>query len=62
MAAPLTEEHKRQIDAALAQLKEAREMIARAKLAGIDVAEQEAEAAKLDDQLRKLRQAFFPGR
>jgi bacterioferritin (cytochrome b1) len=60
MASPLTAEHKRAIDKALADIKEAKDQIARAKLAKIDVSDQEAQVSQLEEQLRAIKAAYFP--
>lgn len=62
MASPLTTEHKAIIDKALADLKEAREQVTRAKLAKIDVAEQEAQIEAMETQLKAIKAAYFPSR
>lgn len=60
MAGPLTEDHKREIDRQLAALKEAGDLIRRAKLANIDVAAEEAQVEGLTKQLQAIKGAFFP--
>ena len=60
MAGPLTDEHRAEIDRQLAALKQARDEISRAKRAGIDVSDFEAQAATLDAQLRAIKGAYFP--
>lgn len=60
MANPLTAEDKKVIDANLARLKEAEEEVARAKLAGFDVTEEERQVQELKTQLQKIKQAYFP--
>lgn len=57
---PLTAEDKAQIDRQLGNLADARDLVKRAKLAGLDVAAQETEIAELDKRLRSLDSAFFP--
>jgi len=56
----LTDEHRAEIDRQLAALKQARDEISRAKRAGIDVSDFEAQAATLDAQLRAIKGAYFP--
>lgn len=60
MAVPLTDEHRREIDLRLAELKTAKEEIARAKRAGIDVSDFEAQANALEAQLRAIKGAYWP--
>ncbi len=60
MAAPLTDQDRAAIDKALADLKVAREMITRAKTAGLDVSVAEAQVNEYEARLRALRSAFFP--
>ena len=60
MAGPLTDEHRREIDARLADLKQAKEEIARAQRAGIDVSDFAETAQRLETQLRAIKGAYFP--
>lgn len=59
-SAPLTGEDKNALDAALAAGDEIRGLLSRAKAAGIDVTEPEAELNKQLARARSIRQAFFP--
>lgn len=60
MASPLSASDKAAIDKSLEQLKEAKAEIARAKLAGIDVSDQESQANELTKQLEQIKAAYFP--
>lgn len=60
MAAPLTDEDRKAIDASLADIKEARAIIKRAEMAGIDVADDKAQLDILEAQAKGLKAAFFP--
>lgn len=60
MPVTLTADDKREIERQLAALKEAKADIARAKSAGIDVADMEAQLAEIEGSLRKLKAAYFP--
>lgn len=60
MVAPLTAEHKQRIDEALRQIKDAEDLIKRAKLAGIDVSDSEAQLVDTKARLQALKAAFFP--
>lgn len=57
---PLTAEDKVKLDEAARQLQEAQEQINRAKLAGIDVTDQEAQVKALTESVTRIRQAYFP--
>ncbi len=57
---PLTAEDKVKLDEAHRQLQEAQAQIARAKAAGIDVTDQEAEVKALLESVTRIRQAYFP--
>ncbi len=59
-SAPLTGDDKAALDAALEAGDEIRSLIARAKAAGIDTTEPEAELNKQLGRARSIRQAFFP--
>jgi cell division protein FtsB len=60
VAAPLTEEDRAELKRQLASLKDADEMIARAKRAGLDMSAEEEAAATLRKQLTGIQGAFFP--
>lgn len=62
MAGPLTEQDLQEITTQLFNLRTAKAEIARAKQAGIDVVEQEAEVVRLIDQLTKIKAAYFPSK
>ena len=57
---PITEEHKGMIDDALVAVDTAKEQLARAKLAGIDVSAIEKRVSEQENRLHQFRQAFFP--
>jgi len=57
---PLNSEDLEQINTALKACDENKALIARAKAAGIDVSEQEAEQKSCADKLRKIKSSFFP--
>jgi predicted subunit of tRNA(5-methylaminomethyl-2-thiouridylate) methyltransferase len=57
---PLTAQDKIKLEEASRQLQEAQAQIARAKSAGIDVADQEAEVKALLESVNRIRQAYFP--
>jgi len=60
MVAPFTTEDKKQMDATLKSIEDIKKDIARAKLAGIDVSEQEQRILQAEEKLRALKQAYFP--
>jgi len=60
MAAPFTKEDKTVIDKTLHDLEDIKKDIARAKLAKIDVSEQEAMLIAAEEKLRAIKQAYFP--
>ncbi len=60
MAGPLTLEDKKSIDKALELTAQTEKDIARAELAGIDVAAQKATLAQSKQRLLAIRQAYFP--
>ena len=60
MAAPLTKEHLNQINEALRASKDIKQVIARAKTAGIDVDEMEADLLENEKRLAGIKAAFFP--
>lgn len=60
MASPLGPEHKIEIERHLAQLAEVRKDLDRAKAAGIDVADLEAQHKEMTAQLQRLKAAYFP--
>ena len=61
MAEPLTPEDLKAIKARQADLRKAKDVIKRAKAAGIDVGESEDQAVELETRLTGIRNAFFPG-
>ena len=61
-AEPLTETDLDDLNRALARLKGADDLIAKAQQAGIDVEPFRQRARETEDRLRKIKQAFFPGR
>jgi hypothetical protein len=59
---PLSEDDLVRIDNALHQLDEADAHIVLAEQAGFDVAREKAVAQEQRAKLRRIRQAYFPGR
>jgi hypothetical protein len=59
---PLKESDFARITTELANLRDAEELLVKAKQAGIDVSAQEAQLKQTRDGLLKLKQAFFPNR
>lgn len=57
---PLTDAHKQMIDKSLLDIKGAKEIIKRSKMAGLDVADQEKDLLEIEGKLSKVRRAFFP--
>lgn len=57
---PLTEDDRVVLDESLAALRDAKDQIKRAKLAGIDVADMEGEVDRLEAQITQVKQAYFP--
>lgn len=57
---PLTTEDRERIDEAIAQLTEVDQLIDLATRAGIDVEAARTRARTTREQLRKMRQVFFP--
>jgi hypothetical protein len=60
MVAPFTKEDKAVIDKTLHDIEDIKKDIARAKLAKIDVSEQEAKIIAAEEKLRAIKQAYFP--
>ena len=60
MAHPLTKEDLDNINASLAGIKQAREVIGRAKTAGIDISSQEAILDESETRLKAIKLGFFP--
>lgn len=58
---PLTAEHLMQIQNALDAVKAAKDQIALAKRAGIDVSAAEQINNENETKLRQLKQVYFPG-
>ena len=61
MAQPLEKQDLDDINAALAAIKSARQVITRAKTANIDVSAQEAQMNESEARLLSIKQGFFPG-
>lgn len=59
---PLQNKHYQAINRSLATLNEGRMLIARAKAAGVDCSEQEANYDQLETDLENLKKEFFPAR
>jgi len=57
---PLTDDDRAVLDTSLAALADAKAQIKLAKLAGIDVADMENEANRLEAQIRAIKSAYFP--
>jgi len=60
MGSPLTAEDKKKLDTALAVIADAEKDIVKARLAGIDISEQEARLKDLKTRLSQIRSAYFP--
>lgn len=60
-ASPLSEADLADINRALARLKDAEGLIAKAQQAGIDVEPFRERARESEDRLLKIKQSFFPG-
>lgn len=60
MAHPLTKDDLDQINAALAGVKQIREVIRRAKVANIDVSLQESQVDEGEARLKAIKLGFFP--
>ncbi len=60
MAHPLTKEDLDQINEALKAIKATRDVIARAKVAKIDVSDQEELIEAAEVRLMAIKQGFFP--
>jgi hypothetical protein len=60
MAAPLVKEDLDNINEALKAVKDTRQVIERAKLAGLDVEAQETTLNDSEKRLLATKQAFFP--
>ena len=60
MAAPLTAADKKALETALAEIKSAKEIAARAQRAGLDVKDELAQLDAVEAQARGLLGAFFP--
>lgn len=59
-ASPLTADHHQQIIQGLARIKLAEDQIALAKMAKIDVTQQEQRLQEAKDKLNLLRSVYFP--
>lgn len=57
---PLTAEHKKQIDAGIEAANIGFKAINMAKMAGIDVSQQEAELTAKHKQLLQIKSVYFP--
>ena len=60
MAAPLTNEDLTAINDALKAIKTTKDVIKRAKVAGIDVTVQETAADESEGRLKGIKAGFFP--
>ncbi|MDO8682631.1 MAG: hypothetical protein Q7N50_04030 [Armatimonadota bacterium] len=58
--AELTQADRARIVQALGALDDAKKALARAKVAGIETADREAEVVNLSNRLRQFQQAFWP--
>ncbi len=61
MAHPLVKEDLDNINEALKAIKGSRQVIERAKVAGLDVAVQEDQLNTAEARLSAIKQGFFPG-
>jgi hypothetical protein len=61
MANPFTAEDKRKVDSALKAIAEVKKDISKAKLAGIDVTDQEKRLTETESQLSAIKRVYFPG-
>lgn len=61
MANPFTAEDKRKVDSALKAISEVKKDISKAKLAGIDVSDQEKRLVETESQLSAIKRVYFPG-
>lgn len=59
---PLSEDDLRTINERLAQSRGVEGLIQKARLAGIDVTRLEQQNREAQERLRRIKQAFFPGR
>jgi hypothetical protein len=59
---PLNDSHLKQLNDALVAAKIARSQIAMAEAAGLDVAAQKAQLDTAEDQIRRIKSVYFPGR
>lgn len=60
MTSPLTDDDRAVIDVQLKNLVTARDMINRAKAAGLDVQAEEEQVNALETQLKGIKASFFP--
>lgn len=60
MAAPLTNDDLTAINTALKAITETKKVIARAKVAGIDVSTQETAVDESEARLKGIKAGFFP--
>tara|TARA_Y100000310_G_scaffold337943_1_gene426291 strand:- start:550 stop:744 length:195 start_codon:yes stop_codon:yes gene_type:complete len=60
MAHPLTKDDLDNINASLKGIDSVKGIIARAKIAGLDVAEQEQQMVTAEQRLKAIKQGFFP--
>jgi len=60
MAQIFTKEDKAKINAALTSIAEVKKEIAKAKLAGIDVTNQETELLATEAKLQGIKRVYFP--
>ena len=57
---PFTEKDKSEMDKHLLEIDDAEKLIAKAKLAGIDIGDREVRIREAKEGLRKIRYPFFP--
>tara|TARA_B100000029_G_scaffold443179_1_gene462081 strand:+ start:1122 stop:1319 length:198 start_codon:yes stop_codon:yes gene_type:complete len=56
---PFTEEDKKRMDEHLLEIDEAEKLLARGKMAGLDLADQEARLRETKNRLRQIKNTFF---
>ena len=62
ISAPFGPEDLEELQTRLAELEEAKALIAKANQAGLDIGDQETRMKDLETRLRRIKQTFFPGR
>jgi len=60
MGSPYSKEDKAKIDSALKAITEVKKDIAKAKLAGIDVSDQEKRLVEIEQSLLSIKRVYFP--